>query len=318
MTPAYDNERPEDGSPKHAPADPPTVPILLPQRRRARRLRTVRRSRTVRPSTVWTCAQDELLGGTGLLASWLLTAVVKIVTAYTQPGQRVLLLAPAPYLGPSTSSSPIGARNRSRPGPYGGLHEASWTVVRLGRRVQTQTAVAPQEPIGEHRGRALAKSESGPRPGSGGPTGVGVGAPPARDRSGLDTTATVVGPERYDLIITAPGPRPGDWFRPADWADALNPTGILAVITHGDRVEGRLIDPAGSFVRAAQDAGLRYLDRIALLRAPVRNGALAAAAPPAQPAVPPARHARVHDDLLVFARKPVSKATAAGEKTSDE
>ena len=318
MTPACDNERPDDGSPQHAPADPPTVPILLPQRRRARRLRTVRRSRTVRPSTVWTCAQDELLGGTGLLASWLLTAVVKIVTAYTQPGQRVLLLAPAPYLGPSTSSSPIGDRHRSWPGPYGGLHEASWTVIRLGRRVQTQTAVAPHDPIGEHHGEALAKSESVPRPGSGGPTGVGVGAPPARDRSVPDTTATVVGPDRYDLIIIASGPRPGDWFRPADWADVLNPTGILAVITHGDRVEGRLIDPAGSLVRAAQNAGLRYLDRIALLRAPVRNGALATVASPVQPAVPPARHARVHDDLLVFARKPVSEAAVAGEKTSDE
>lgn len=318
MTPAYDNERPGDGSPQHASADPPTFPILLPQRRRARRPRTVRRSRTVRPSTVWTCAQDELLGGTGLLASWLLAAVVKIVTAYTQPGQRVLLLAPAPYLGPSTLSSPIGDRHRSRPGPYGGLHEASWTVVRLGRRVQTQTAIAPQDPIGEPSGEALAKSESGLGPDSGGPTNTRVGAPPARDRSGPDTTATVVSPDRYDLIITASGPRPGDWFRPADWADALNPTGILAVITHGDRVEGRLIDPAGSLVHAAQGAGLRYLDRIALLRAPVRNGALAAVAPAAQPAVPPARHARVHDDLLIFARKPVSKAAVAGEKTSDE
>ncbi|NBH04539.1 hypothetical protein [Amycolatopsis sp. SID8362] len=318
MTPAYDNERPEDCSPQHAPADPPTVPILLPQRRRARRLRTVRRSRTVPPSTVWTCAQDELLGGTGLLASWLLTAVVKIVTGYTQPGQRVLLLAPAPYLGPSPSSSPIGDRHRSRPGPYGGLHEASWTVVRLGRRVQTQTAVAPQDPIGEHHGEALAESGSGPRLRLGGPTDVGVGAPPARGRSEPDTTATVVGPDRYDLIITASGPRPGDWFRPADLADVLNPTGMLSVITHGDRVEGRLIDPAGSFVRAAQGAGLRYLDRIALLRAPVRNGALAAAAPAVQPAVPPARHARVHDDLLIFARKRVSKAAVTGEKTSDE
>ncbi|MFC5091466.1 hypothetical protein [Amycolatopsis plumensis] len=272
----------------------------------------MRRSRTARPSTVWTCAQDELLGGTGLLASWLLTAVVKIVTAYTQPGQRVLLLTPAPYLEPSTSSSPIGDRHRSRPGPYGGLHEASWTVVRLGRRVQTQTAVAPQDPIGEHHGDALAGAESGLGPRSGGPTGVGVVASPARDRPGPDTTATGVGPDRYDLIITASGPRPGDWFRPADWADALNPTGILAVITHGDRVEGRLIDPAGSLVRAAQDAGLRYLDRIALLRAPVRNGALAAAVPAAQLAVPPARHARVHDDLLIFARKQVSEAAVTG------
>ncbi len=318
MTPAYDNERPEDGSRQRAPADPPTVPILLPQRRRVRRLRTVRRPGTARPKTVWTCAQDEFLGGTGLLASWLLTAVVKIVTAYTQPGQRVLLLAPASYPAPPTSSSQAGDRHRSRPGPYAGLHEASWTVVRLGRRVQTQTAVASHDPIGEPHGDALVKSESGPRPDSGSPTNVGVGAPPGRDRTGPDTTAIEVGPDRYDLIIAASGPRSGDWFRPVDWADALTPTGMLAVITHGDRVQGRLIDPAGSLVRAAHRAGLRYLDRIALLRAPVRDGVLAVAAPVAQPAVPPARHVSVHDDLLVFTRKPATEPAADGGKTSDE
>ena len=330
MTPTHGHDSPGDGSQEHGPTDPPTVPIPLPQRRRTPRLRTLRLNlrhpRPARPSTVWPCAQDDLREGTGMLANWLLTAVIKLVTTYTQPSQRVLLLDPAPYLAPPSSWSPTGGRNQSRPGPYTGLHEAGWTVVRLGRGVQTQTAVAHPDPVDEHSADASAESESGPRPRTDSPTTDQPAGPSTHRRPGSDSVATGTGPDRYDLVITAADPRTLDWFRPADWAGLLTPTGTLAVITHGDRSRDRLTDPAGSLVRAAQHAGLRYLDRIALLRVPVRDGALAVATPaphprpqgPARPLATPARHTQVHDDLLVFTRQPALTDAADGEESSDD
>jgi hypothetical protein len=261
-----------------------------------------------------------------LLASWLLTAVIKLVTTYTQPGQRVLLLDPVPYLAPRRQWPQTGGDNQPRFSPYAGLHEAGWTVVRLGRGVQTQTAVAHSDPVEEHSGDASAESESGPRPHTASPTTDQPAEPSTHRRPGPDSTATGVDPDRYDLVITAAEPRTLDWFRPSDWAGLLTPTGTLAVITHGDRSRDRLADPAGSLVRAAHRTGLRYLDRIALLRVSVRDGAFAVTTPapygrpqaPARPPATPVRHTQVHEDLFVFTRQPALTHAAVGEETSDE
>ncbi|GLZ32108.1 hypothetical protein Lesp02_42960 [Lentzea sp. NBRC 105346] len=198
-----------------------------------------------------------------MLADWLLTAVAKTVTTYTQPGQRVLLLHPAPYL----TSSVTSARSQPQLSLCAGLHEAGWTVVRLGRGVQTHTPIAPSA---EQRDVGLVESESGP--------------------------------DRYELVLAAADPTALDWFRPSGWADMLTPAGTLAVITRGVRSGGRFIDPAERLVHAAHEAGLRYLDRIALLHVPLRE---VLHTPPAS-----ARHRQVHDDLLVFGRS-VSPACIA-------
>ncbi|CAM3385517.1 hypothetical protein KIPE111705_05785 [Kibdelosporangium persicum] len=331
MTPIHGNDSPGDDSQEHSPTEPPTVPIPLPRRRRTPRLRTLRltlrQPRPTRPSTVWPCAQDDhLREGTGLLAHWLLTAVIKLVTTYTQPGQRVLLLDPAPYLAPRRPWPPTGGHNQPRPSPYAGLHEAGWTVVRLGRGIQTQTAAAHPDPLGEHPDDASAESESGRPPRTDSPTTDHAAGPSTHRRPGPDSTATGVGPDRYDLVVTAAEPRALDWFRPADWTGLLTPAGTLAVITNGDRSRDRLADPAGSLVRAAHRAGLRYLDRIALLRVPVRDGALAVATPApharptasAPPPATPARHTQVHDDLFLFTRQPISTGAVDGKEISDD
>ena len=330
MTPTHGNGSPGDNSQEHSPNDPPTIPIRLPQPRRTPRLRTLRLSlrhpRPARPSTVWPCAQDDLREGTGLLTNWLLTAVIKIVTTYTLPGQRVLLLAPAPYLAPPASWPTTAVRNRPQPGPYAGLHEAGWTVVRLGRGIQTQIAVAHPDPVGDHAVDVPAESESGPGLPADSPSADHPVGPSADRRPEPDSTATGHGPDRYDLIITAVEPHTLDWFRPTDWNDLLTPTGTLAVVTHGDRRSGPLADPAGALVRAAHHAGLRYIDRIALLRVPVRDGALAATAPatgdrsqaPSGRATTSVRHTQVHDDLLVFTNQPAPSSAADGEETSDD
>ncbi|WP_143466798.1 hypothetical protein [Lentzea kentuckyensis] len=222
-----------------------------------------RSARPAQPNTIWPCGQDDLCEGTGLLANWLLTAVAKTVTTYTQPGQRVLLLQPAPHL----TSSVTSVRRQSELGPYAGLHEAGWTVVRLGRSVQTHTAIAP----------SAEQHDVGP----------------------VDSEST---PDRYDLVLAAADPSMLDWFCPSNWVDMLDPAGTLAVITRGARSGGRFIDPAERLVRAAHDAGLRYLDRIALLRVPLRELQRAA--------VGPVWHSQVHDDLLVFGRSPSPAALA--------
>ncbi|MFI5593539.1 hypothetical protein ACIA5G_51535 [Amycolatopsis sp. NPDC051758] len=308
MTSSHHDDPSDCSSDEHGVFDPPTIPIPHPRRQRTRHRVNLRNPRPARPSTVWPCAQDDVLAGTGLLAGWLLTAIIKIVTTYTRPGQRVLLVEPAPYLSPSASRPVRGPRGRSLPGPYAGLHEAGWTVVRLGRGVRTQTAVAVPGPVGEQHGAAPDESESGPGPLARGP----VPDEFAGHGRGRDPVTSTSGPDRYDLVIIATEPRALDWFRPADWADLLTSIGTLAVITHGHREPGRVMDPAGPLVRAAHHVGVRYLDRVALLRVPVRDGALAAAAPAAQIFAAPIRHLPVHDDLLVFTRQPTSMSGTDG------
>jgi hypothetical protein len=130
MTSAHGNDSAEGDSEELGDPHPAAASIPLRRTRRTRRRRSLlfalRHPVPGRPSTVWPCAQDDLCEGTGLLASWLLTAVVKIVTTYTRPGQRVLLLEPATYPAPrdprtATAASPGPARTpdcTKRRGPW--------------------------------------------------------------------------------------------------------------------------------------------------------------------------------------------------------
>lgn len=207
------------------------------------------------PSTVWPCAQDDLREGTALIANWLLTALAKIATTYTQPGQRVLLLTPSTMV---------------RTGPYHGLFEAAWTVMRLGRSVHTHTAQPC--PDGDYT------------------IDSGIGLPADH------------GPDRFALIIAVAGQDAFRSCRLADWTRQLAATGTLAVITHGGPDHGHLADPAGDIVTAMRSAGLHYHDRIALLTVPVHDGVLAPTSDGHAPLGPSTRHNPAHHDLLVFTR----------------
>ncbi|MET8759852.1 hypothetical protein [Lentzea sp. NPDC004782] len=261
-----------------------------------------------------------------MLANWLLGAVVKIVTTYTKPGQRVLLLAPAAYLScPAGRVSPL-RRNQAQADPYVGLHEASWTVVRLGRGVQVATAVADSELLTE----AVADKPAGPQDGPGRDTTSAsdehvVGQPTERLHE-PDSITTAHGPDLYDLIIAAAGPHTLSWFRPTDWANVLTPTGTLAVITHGDSSDSRFIDPARQLVPAARHVGLQYLDRIALLREPVSPGPLSPArcvGRDRSPILPrrstvPVRHRNAYTDLLLFTHQRALAQVVDRVEASDE
>jgi len=260
-----------------------------------------------------------------VISGWLHIAVVKIVTTYTRPGDRVLLLGPPDRASGARWPGSTAAR---WPGRYAGLHEAAWTIVRLGRSVQTHTAAEPDptDPAGaptvparigsdEHGGE---ESGSGPGPDHPrtAPASTESACPDAADQSGDDSD-----PGRFALIITAVYPRDTDWLHTTAWTNRLQPNGTLAVITHGDRVRGRLVDPTPAIVGAGRRGGLVYIDHIALLEVPLRRGHLAATQPAAQGSDPsgtagPAQSrsspaawtipVRVHSDLHVFG--PVSSA----------
>lgn len=296
MTAGHPLDRPKGRLDKHSSDTPVSISRRRTSRRRRQRIiyRTLRRSRPEPNTTVWPCAQDDFHDGAGRIASWLLTAIAKIVTHYSQPGQQVLLLSP-PHRSSTTVRTPL-RRHR-----YSGLLEAGWTVVRLGRGIQTLTADLAHDD-------APSESQSGPGPHSirsvDQPTRI---LRPDRDPAGPSS-------DRFDLIVTAAEPSAFDRSYPTDWAHLLTQNGTFAVITHSDDVSGRLVDPAGQLVGSARDAGLRYLDRIALLRIPIRNGSLTNTADASSaPLATAGQHSQVHDDLFVF----TCQAAVDGEETSD-
>lgn len=82
----------------------------------------------------------------------------------------------------------------------------------------------------------------------------------------------------------------------------LTPGGIFAVLTHSDRTEGVLRDPSGLVVASGQHAGLRYLQHLVLLLAPIHQGQLSPPDPDgtSEDATRAARHARAHADALLL------------------
>lgn len=108
------------------------------------------------------------------------------------------------------------------------------------------------------------------------------------------------GQVRTDLIVTAMPPRP-----PLDSAAdaacgfaarALRLGGILAVLTHCHWDGGRLVDPTGPMVTAAQNADLLYLQHIVAVHLPPNHPRLRHTRTSAGGGV----HQRVHSDVLVF------------------
>jgi hypothetical protein len=327
--------------------------VVPPQRwRRPRRLRaprlTVAHSLPLRRSrrglsTVWPCAQGEHRDGTGLLADWLLTAVVKIVTSYTEPGQRVLLLAPPPGACGCVSGPPAVGAVRSH-GPYGdlyiGLHEAAWTVVRLGRGIRTHTA----SPLGDPPDAGIAGQADPPvrmpeldgHIGGADPAPADIGRSDSHAHTELAAAPTIAptavhgadSPDLFDLIITTVAPHASRWMHAWGWDGLLTPHGTLTVITHSDRRGGWLVDPTGSLVHHVRRAGLTYRDHVALLRVPVRQGALdtgTGSTPDTRPVPASAvdgsgasiESAPVHSDLLVFTKREAAGTATGPVETSD-
>jgi hypothetical protein len=113
--------------------------------------RPVTRVRTLssRAATVWPFADEQPLPGTALLAGWLGRTIVALVTGYTRPGDRVLLLSP-----PTVSARSAGVSDGTRSvDPYAGLTEAVWT---------TPGSVAASTPRLQHPRRTTPSRSSKP------------------------------------------------------------------------------------------------------------------------------------------------------------
>jgi hypothetical protein len=204
-------------------------------------------------------------------ATWPVPIIETITTSFSAPGARVLL-APWPTAG--------GAASRAE--HVGELDAVLDAVHALGRHP------------------AITKLEL--------PTANEVSI------SGGAASAWLLADDRVDLVITSlPPARGADGSAEAvaiAAARALAFGGILAVYTHSDWSSGRLTDPSGPMIAAAQNADLLYLQHIVTLQTPIQNGRLQPPtatdpidlAPGCQELGAPMAHARAHGDVLVFAQ----------------
>ncbi|MFJ7218947.1 hypothetical protein [Amycolatopsis sp. NPDC098790] len=204
-------------------------------------------------------------------AAWPVQIIETITTSFSAPGARVLL---APW--------PTAEEAASRATGAGELDAALDAVHTLGRH----PAITKLEPLTANE--------------------VPI--------SGEATSAWLSADERVDLIITSlPTDRGTDSSTETlaiTASRALAFGGILAVYTHSDWSSGRLTDPSGPMITAAQNADLLYLQHIVTLHTPIQNGRLqpptatdgTALAPGGRELAAPMTHARVHGDVLVFAQ----------------
>jgi hypothetical protein len=204
-------------------------------------------------------------------AAWPVRIIETITTSFSAPGDRVLL---APW--------PTAEEAADRATGADELNAALDAVHTLGRH----PAITKLEPLTANE--------------------VPI--------SGEAASAWLSADERVDLVITSlPPGRGADGAAEAvaiAAARALAFGGILAVYTHSDWSSGRLTDPSGPMIAAAQNADLLYLQHIVTLHTPIRYGRLQPLtttdptdlAPGGQEPAAPTTHARVHGDVLIFAQ----------------
>lgn len=206
-------------------------------------------------------------------------AVRVVVTAYSNPGDRVALADAA------EPGSPVSGEHRDR------LVE---TILRLARGAVTEL---PQPALddhlldrGEDRTGAVPESESGP-----GPEQPSVAEPTASPSA---RSAQERNPDRFAVIVCGCTRQPTDPGLMADWAPLLAPGGAFIVLTHSNhKLRARAVH-SGAIVRVAALAGLALTDRLILAHdAP-------STAPPTirhnQRAVALGAHRRIHATACVF------------------
>ncbi|MEV6602737.1 hypothetical protein [Kutzneria sp. NPDC051319] len=266
---------------------------------------------TPTPATVWTAGPVPI----DLDAVWPTAIVAKIVTSFSVPGGRVVLL-PWPTTHTRLRLAVVGADGviDHAPGtePDAELADALDTIEGLGRTGRVVRVAADPSVSGPASEPFWADLVSGS---DRAPAALSEPTPAGGDGRVLDGVAT--GAKQADLIITSLRPEHSG-NRASDLvallaARLLRVGGILVVLTHCDWTQGELVDPSGPVVASAQNADLLYLQHIIALHAPVRDGAFATelvgrAADEyartrhrAAARGLPAPHRRIQSDVLVFA-----------------
>jgi hypothetical protein len=266
---------------------------------------------TPTPATVWTAGPVPI----DLDAVWPTPILARIVTSFSVPGARVVLLPwPGTEHAPRLAAVGAGGVIDHAPGaePDAELAGALDTVDgldRTGRVVRVAVDPSASGPASEPFWADLLRGPDRA------PAAFCESASSGVDSGVLDGASA--GGEQADLIVTSlrpehSGDRAGDVVALLA-ARLLRLGGVLVVLTHCDWTRGELVDPSGPVVASAQNADLLYLQHIVALHAPVRDGDFAPE--PDGPAAEqdararhraearglPAPHRRIHSDVLVFA-----------------
>ncbi|WP_431879439.1 hypothetical protein [Amycolatopsis sacchari] len=266
------------------------------------------RASTSTPATVWPAGPSPI----DLDATWPVALIDRVVTAFSTPGARVVLLpwpspqGPHPALTPVAPDGVIDRAPDTDPDPE--ITDALHAVERLGRTAHIARVPHPTATDTPASAPFWADLIEGTSPA---PT---TSAAALNDAVLEEETQSSGGD---DLIIS--GLRPelsGD--RTADLialfaARRLRVGGILVVLTHCDWTTGQLIDPTGTVVAAGQNADLLYLQHIVAVHTPVRDGRFnlphkhpdrtgnsARTCHRARVRGLPLPHERIHSDVLVF------------------
>ncbi|WP_414944843.1 hypothetical protein [Amycolatopsis sp. cmx-11-32] len=230
------------------------------------------------------------------------------MAGFAHPEARVLLL---PWPASAEAGGP------AQPPAGGELAAAREAVRALGRSCEIVHLAAADRATAAKASRPfwadLVTDRPHPAPGTSPPPSLIPARPAGAAGTAVGDSAGIA-----DLVITALPPHQaggGSLDRVAlVAARLLTVGGILAVYTHSDWYQGRLVDPTGAMVAAGQNADLLYLQHIVTLHTPIRDGHLHPAATPAeaedyararhraQLRDLPAPHAHAHGDVLVFAQ----------------
>ncbi|WP_139320720.1 hypothetical protein [Saccharomonospora sp. CUA-673] len=206
-------------------------------------------------------------------------AVRVVVTAYSNPGDRVALADAA------EPGSPASREHRDR------LVE---TVLRLARGAVTELPrPAPDDHLldsGEARTGAVPESESGP-----GPEQLSVAEPTASPSVRRTEERSR---DRFAVIVCGCTPQSTDPGLMADWAPLLAPDGALVVLTHSNHGPGVRAADSGAVVRAAVLAGLTLTDRLILAHEAPSTAPPTTRHSPRTVALGP--HRRIHSTACVF------------------
>ena len=278
------------------------------------RRRTAPASTAPIPATVWTCGPESV----DARAAWPVPIVETVTAAFTAPGAHIVLV------GIATSAHPGGDGDTATgEAPLAAAREA---VRALGRTAEVLV----------FDGRAQMPAASSSQPfwadlvtDDGDPSAALAGTSPVPASAGdRDGAAGAERATRADLVLASFPARAAEMVSLDRLAllaaNRLRRGGIFAVYTHSDWSQGRLSDPTGAVVAAAQHADLLYLQHIVALHAPVEKGRLHAA-PGAAAAAEydrtrhratvrglPAPHLRAHGDVLAFA-EPADPSTPPPE-----
>ncbi|MBB5157416.1 hypothetical protein [Saccharopolyspora phatthalungensis] len=237
---------------------------------------------------------------------WPTPVVKKIVTSFSHPGGRVVLLT-----GPSAAAI---TDKPSTPTPESHPHgepdrevEAALTAIRdldrTARVVPLTCNPAAHAPASRPYWADLV---DGPR----GLDDIEPTVPPGAVPDDLGDRAAGADVVIASLRPAHSGEATSDHLARAA-ARLLRTGGIFAVLTHSDNTTGQLVDPTGPVVAACQNADLLYLQHIVVLLTPIRDGRFVLtpettgtgrSQPHADDHQGPAPHRRIHADLVVFAQ----------------